>query len=284
MNRKTIAIASGKGGTGKTTVSVALALALAERGEEVTLLDADVEEPNDHIFLNVEPPHFEDVGIPTPELIEDLCDGCGDCRTACAFNAITVMGGKALIFNELCHGCGACSLACPPKALREVDRPVGTIDRMEVRGLTFLRGMLKIGEAMGTPIVHRLRKHEAQTGWTIIDAPPGTSCPVIASSRKADALILVTEPTPFGLNDLKLAVGMARALELTFGVIVNRSDLGDREVYAYCENENIPILLEIPFDRHIAEVYARGGTLLEARPDLGEKLVEVAKNLGEARP
>ena len=212
MNRTTIAIASGKGGTGKTTLSVALALALSRQGEKVRLIDADAEEPNDHLFLDVEPQDPEEITIPVPTVHEDLCKGHGRCREVCRFNAIAIMDSKPLIFPELCHGCGACSLACPEKAIEEKPKVVGWVESAPTSGFEFLQGRLKIGEPMVVPVIAELRAREAKEGWTIIDAPPGTSCPVIESSRGVDHLFLVTEPTPFGLNDLELAVGMARAL------------------------------------------------------------------------
>ena len=280
MSKHTIAIASGKGGTGKTTISVSMALALAQSGESVSFKDADVEEPNAHLFLDVDLKKKSDVSVLIPEIDEAKCDGCAECQKACAFNAITVMGSLPLVFTELCHGCGACTLVCPQKAITEVPKIIGRLDSAKVDEMSFSRGILNVGEAMSSPIIAKLREENGtDADWTIIDAPPGTSCPVINSSRNVDYLILVTEPTPFGLNDLELAVGMARALELPHGVIINRANLGDREVYDYCTREQIPILLEIPFDRKIAEGYAKGQTLIVSQPEWSEKLVELAFDL-----
>ncbi|RJO64419.1 MAG: (4Fe-4S)-binding protein [Myxococcales bacterium] len=275
----TLAVASGKGGTGKTTLAIALALSLARQGEPVTLLDADAEAPNIHLFLKPEFTCKETVSRPVPEVDESRCTGCGVCRDVCAFKAIAVIGDKPLLFPELCAGCGACARFCPEGAIREIDHEVGWVERGAVRGLDFFRGRLKVGEARVTPVIDALRRHTRKKGVTIIDAPPGTSCPVIAASRKADYLILVTEPTPFGVNDLQLAVEMARTLKLPHGVVVNRADMGGREVYDYCRAERIPVLLEIPFDRAFAAAYATGATLLDVRLEYQATLAGLAEEL-----
>lgn len=268
----TIAIASGKGGTGKTTLAVSMALSLARRGESVALLDADVEAPNAHLFLKAAPEAAIEVTRPVPQVDEALCTGCGRCREVCAFHAIVMIGGKPLVFPELCHGCGACKMDCPTHAIGEVPSLVGWLESAETDGLAFMQGRLKVGEAKAPPLIRALKKQAPERGWTILDAPPGTSCPVISAVRDADFVLLVTEPTPFGLNDLKLAVGLVRALALPFGVVVNRAGYGDRAVYEWCEEQAIPILLEIPFSKKIASAYAHGGTLLDADPSWDEAM------------
>lgn len=267
MRKTVITVASGKGGTGKTTIALALTQALARRKDPVTLLDADAEAPNVHLFLKPDFDYQEIVTRPVPEVDEAVCNGCGLCREVCASKAIIILAEKPLIFPELCSGCGACALLCPEKAIREIDHEVGWIEGGRVNEIDFFQGRLKVGEAKVTPVIGALREHQGEDGFTVIDAPPGTTCPVIEASKKADYLVLVTEPTPFGLCDLELAVEMSRALKLVHGVIVNRSDMGGRDVFDYCRSQQIPILMEIPFDRRFAESYARGGMLLDVHPE-----------------
>lgn len=259
-----IAIASGKGGTGKTTVSVNLAKVFEN---SVRLLDCDVEEPNAHLFLNSELLNEEIVNIRIPEVKEVRCNGCGDCSDFCEFNAIVVVNKMAMVIPELCHGCGGCALVCPRNALREVDKRIGTVETLKAGHITLVQGKLDIGVASAPPLVNAVKKY-IQTGChTILDAPPGTSCPAVATLRDTDFAVLVTEPTPFGLHDLKLAVAMTRQIKVPFGVIVNRYGIGDDRVHEYCQQENIPLLLEIPDDRRIAEAYSRGEILCDALPE-----------------
>ncbi|MEA2089322.1 MAG: ATP-binding protein [Thermoproteota archaeon] len=249
-----LSIASGKGGTGKTTVAVNMALSL----ENVQLLDCDVEEPNVHILLHPKIHATKPVYILIPKVDEELCDYCGKCADFCEYNAIFVGSQKVLVFPELCHGCGGCSIVCPKNAIAEEKREIGLVKRGDANGVDVVYGELKISEPMAVPIIDEVKKQVKNNKITLIDAPPGTSCPVIASVYKSDYCLLVTEPTPFGLYDLKMTVEVLRKIEVPFGVIVNRAGIGDRKVYEYCKKEKITILLEIPFDRKIAELYSRG--------------------------
>ena len=261
-----IAIASGKGGTGKTTVAVNLAWVMAERGVAVQYLDCDVEEPNGHLFLNPCIESSEPVGIPVPVVDESKCNGCRKCAEACQYRAIAVLK-KPLVFAELCHGCGGCTLACPTGAIREEPRPIGVVETGVSGRIQFAQGRLNVGEAMSPPLIRAVKKKAQSWGVVLMDAPPGTSCPVVATLRGADYVLLVTEPTPFGLNDLRLAVETVRELQLPFGVFVNREDGGDRRVHEYCDVERIAILGTLPDDRRAAEVYSRGQLLAQALPE-----------------
>jgi MinD superfamily P-loop ATPase len=258
-----ITIASGKGGTGKTTIATNLAAAL---NEPVQLLDCDVEEPNAHLFLNPEIERSFEVQLEVPEIDFDRCNFCGKCQEICQFNAIGVLPETVLTFPELCHSCGGCFLVCPEGAVKAQKRTVGVVE-IGTRGhIRFIHGRLRVGEAMAPPLIRRVKAEAHRDGLTIIDAPPGTSCPVVAAIYGSDAVLLVTEPTPFGLHDLELAVGAVRELQLPMALVINRADLGDRRVHDYAARENLPILLEIPFDRQAAGAYARGHLLVEALP------------------
>ncbi len=259
-----VAVASGKGGTGKTTVSVNMARTF---GSDILLLDCDVEEPNDHLFLNAVPVGEEIVGIPVPEIDASRCNGCGECGKFCQYHAIAAFGSVPLIFPEMCHGCGGCMRVCPQQAIREVDRRIGIVRTSQDGNITLIQGCLDVGEAMAPPLI-RAVKGRIGTGMpAILDAPPGTSCPVITTLQQADFIVLVTEPTPFGLHDLSLAVDMVRELGIPFGVVINRVGSGDERVHVYCNNQHIPILLEIPDDRRIAEAYSRGRLIVDALPE-----------------
>lgn len=260
-----IAIASGKGGTGKTTVAVNLAIVASG---PVRLLDCDVEEPNCHLFLSPQLLDTETVGIPIPVVNESLCTSCGECSDICEFNAIVSFKSVPLVFPELCHGCGGCSKVCPAGAIEEVDRPIGVVEKSLVEDMVFVQGRLKVGEAMSPPLITAVKEHATDEGITIIDSPPGTSCPVIEAMRDSDFVVLVTEPTPFGLADLVLAVGAVRELGIPFGVVINRAGIGDSRVSDYCDSESIQVMVEIPDDRRIAEAYSRGLTIVEAVPEM----------------
>ena len=260
-----VAIASGKGGTGKTLVATSLALSLKDM-EQVQVLDCDVEEPNGHVFLKPEITGSKAVCIPVPKVDEAKCTLCGDCAKVCAYNAIIVLGKHVLTFPQLCHGCGACSYLCPEKAITEEDRETGVVEWGQSDGVHFVHGRLHVSEAMAPPVIRKVKGNAASSGLVIIDAPPGTSCPVVETVKGSDFCLLVTEPTPFGLNDLALAVEMVRELRIPFGVLLNRAGVGDSGVQRYCEKENIPILLTIPLDREIARIYSRGIPLVEGLP------------------
>lgn len=274
----TVAVASGKGGTGKTTIAVSLALS---REEPALLLDCDVEEPNAHLFLSPTIEEARPVELLIPEVDAERCTKCGACGRACRFHAIVSFGTEPLVFPELCHACGGCVLACPVNAIREVPFRIGVVERGRAGTLRFAQGRLDVGHAMAVPVIRALRSSAREVGFTVIDAPPGTSCPVIASVRGADVVLLVTEPTPFGLNDLALAVGMVRSLGIPFGVVINRSDIGDTAVRGYCAGEGIPVLLELPEDRRIAEAYSRGVPAIRAVPDLLPRFRELADQLAK---
>lgn len=259
-----ISIASGKGGTGKTTVAANLAVALKDL--DVQLLDCDVEEPNAHLFLKPDMCSGSEVFAEVPEIDENRCSHCGKCQELCMFNAIAVLPQAVLTFKELCHSCGGCFMVCPENAVMAGRRLLGKVEEGTRGNLHFTHGVLRVGEAMAPPLIRKVRATGNGHQVVIVDAPPGTSCPVIAAIRGSDYVLLVTEPTPFGLNDLELAVGAARCLRLPVGIVINRSDLGDRRIHDFARKENLPVLLEIPFDRHVAEVYARGDLLVEVVP------------------
>jgi MinD superfamily P-loop ATPase len=262
-----ISVASGKGGTGKTTVAVNLALAL-QPGHPVQFLDCDVEEPNAHFFLKPRIEESREVLTPLPEIDDSLCTYCGRCAEVCAYNALAVVKSAVLVFSELCHGCGACTLFCQEMAIRETGKRIGVIESGRAGDIRFVHGRLDIGQAMSPPLIRALKKDMDPAMNVIIDAPPGTSCPVIESLKRSEFCLLVTEPTPFGLHDLELAAGAAKEMKIPFGVVINRASLGsgDGEVRDFCAREGIPVLMTIPFDRKIAEAYSRGQTVIETFP------------------
>jgi MinD superfamily P-loop ATPase len=267
-----ISIASGKGGTGKTTVSTNLAFAL---GKGVELLDCDVEEPNAHLFLKPEITRSEKVETPIPLVDISKCTFCKKCQEICRFNALAVVGDQVMVFPVLCHSCGGCMLVCPEGAISEIGRELGTINFGHRDQIGFINGVMRVGEAMSPPLIKQVRAASDPERFTIIDAPPGTSCPVIAAMLDTDFVLLVTEPTPFGLHDLKLAAEAVKVLGIPAGLVINRADLGNEAVFRYAEVENIPILMTIPFDRRIAEVYSRGKLIVEEMPEWRERFVEL---------
>lgn len=278
-----IAVASGKGGTGKTTVATSLALALQSSGT-VEFLDCDVEEPNSHLFLKPVIDVREAVTIAVPVVDDDACTACGTCVEACEFNAIGGLKDGVLVFPELCHGCTACWVLCPESAITPGAREVGVAESGRSGAMGFHHGWLRIGEAMSPPLIRAVKQRARPADFTVLDAPPGTSCPVVETVRGADAVVLVTEPTPFGLNDLELAVDMAAALGRPAGLVINRAGIGDDQVHTFAQAHGIPILLEIPFDRRIAEAYSRGEPLVTAFPEfrspfeaLGQAVQDMSK-------
>jgi MinD superfamily P-loop ATPase len=261
-----ISIASGKGGTGKTMLSTSLALAYRSvKGRRLLFLDCDVEEPNARIFLKPELTGCREVTVPVPVVDMDKCTACGLCAEVCEYNAIMVnkKGRQVLTFHHLCRGCGACSLLCPERAISEQERIVGVVEWGRANGMDFVDGSTRIGEAMAPPLIRAVKEHLEKRKDAILDCPPGTACPVVASVRGSDYCLLVTEPTPFGLNDLTLAVEMVRALGIPAGVVINQADIGDKGVRDYCRSERLSVLAEIPYDRRIAESYSRGITAFE---------------------
>lgn len=260
-----VSVASGKGGTGKTLVATNLALSL-QNETKVQFLDCDVEEPNAHIFLKPVIERRETVSIPIPEIDEQKCTFCGKCAEVCAYNALAVLKNRVLVFPELCHGCGACSYLCPEDAISEVEREIGAVEMGRCQQMEFIHGKLAVGEAMAPPIIRRVKEHIDPGKTVIIDVSPGTSCPVVEAVKESDYCLLVTEPTPFGLSDLTLAVETIKKLDLPCGVVVNRAGIGDNRVEEYCLKEGIPVLLQIPLDTQIARLYSQGIPLVEGIP------------------
>lgn len=282
-----VAVASGKGGTGKTTVSASLASVWKR---PVLAVDMDVEEPNLHLFLKPEGTSMEAAGLCVPVLDKDRCTGCGACADLCQFKAISLLGKNLVLFPDLCHGCGGCQRVCPEGALGKGERILGVVESgLTAKGVPCLTGRLRIGEAMSPPLMGKLRQRmravaAAEERDVIIDAPPGVSCPAMTSVQDADVILLVTEPTPFGLHDLRLAWEAFRALGKPLGVVINRAGLGDGKVQAFCVEKHLPLLAEVPFRRDIAEHYARGGVLADLEPGMKSLFEELAVNLERLLP
>lgn len=273
-----IAFASGKGGTGKTTVSTNLAWVLGQ-SRPVQYVDCDVEEPNGHLFFQPRMEQTSPVTIPVPEVDEEVCIHCGGCSRICQFNAISVAPSITLTFPELCHGCGACLLACPTDAIREVPRPVGVVEQGQAQNVSFLHGRMNVGEAMSPPVIRAVKAHIDPQQLTILDAPPGTSCPATTAIQNVNMVVLVGEPTRFGLHDLTLAVELVRSMNLPFGVVINRSDWGDDRLERYCEQQSIPVFGRFPHDRRVAEACARGQLAAAVLPDMYQLYQELGQRM-----
>jgi MinD superfamily P-loop ATPase len=271
-----ISIASGKGGTGKTLVATSLALSL---GKQVQILDCDVEEPNVHILLWPTIVESKPVCIPVPKIDKAKCTYCGECAKVCAYHALAVVKKLVLVFPELCHGCGACSYLCPAKAISEEGREIGVVETGYAGEIDFVQGRLNIGEAMAPPVIREVKQLVNRKKTAIIDASPGTSCPVVEAVRDSDFCLLVTEPTPFGLHDLSLAVDMVKALGISCGIVLNRAGGTYSKVEEYCLEQNIPLLMKIPLDMEIARLYSKGITLVKGMPEWRKKFFELFHNI-----
>ena len=276
-----IAIASGKGGTGKTTVAVNLACYLQNLGQQVTLLDCDVEEPNCHYFLTPEWDFQQAHNVPVPQIDHSACQGesCLKCVQECRFNALIWMVDHIMTFPELCHGCGLCSYICPEGAISESTRETGIMRGGKARGIQLYSGSLNVKEAMAPPLINRLKSLAPDTETVILDAPPGTSCPAVATIHDADFVVLVAEPTPFGLHDFKLSVEVLKQLGLPFGLVINRDGMGDGSLLAYAEGEDIPILARLPHSREAAFAYSTGSILIEEISEFRDLYRDMANSI-----
>ena len=262
-----VSIASGKGGTGKTSVAVNMALSVGN----IQLLDCDVEEPNAHLLLHPEINKKEPVYTSIPKVDRELCNTCGECTKFCQFNAIFVASEKILVFPELCHSCGGCAMVCPRKAITWEKHKIGTLNFGATDGVDLVYGELEISKPLAVPVIKAVKKQIKEAKNALLDSPPGTSCPFVETVSGSDFCLLVTEPTPFGLHDLKIAVEVLRKVAIPFGVVVNRAGIGDKKVYEYCIKEDIRILLEIPYERRIAELYSKGIPFSLEMPEWADK-------------
>lgn len=280
-----IAIASGKGGTGKTTVATSLALSLMG-SHQVKLLDCDVEAPNAHIFLQPVIEKSIPAVIQIPKINSAICTLCGRCVEVCQFHALAKVGKVIMVFPQLCHGCGSCTWNCPEGAIEEIPNPIGVIEKGKTaNGINFSHGKLTISEPMATPIIRQLKKYDhfikCEGTITILDAPPGASCSVVETLRAVDFAVLVTEPTPFGMHDLKQILGILEELKIQSGVIINREGIGDEELEWFLKEKQIPILMKIPFEREIAFGIAAGKALIDIYPRYQKKILEVFDQITE---
>ncbi|MGZ4846655.1 MAG: nucleotide-binding protein [Halobacteriota archaeon] len=273
-----ISVASGKGGTGKTTVATNLALTM-ERDCDVYFFDCDVEAPNAHLFLKPHFTHSEPVIAACPTVDSTQCTFCGACTDICAFKALAIVKDRVLVFPDLCHDCGGCKLFCPEHAIGRKEHRIGRLECGHSDGIAFWQGTLCPGEAFSSPIIRALKQRVPDRGLVIVDAPPGTSCPVVEAIEGSDICLLVTEPTPFGLHDLTLAVRLVRKLDLKTGVIINRADIGDSEVEKYCRKEGLPVVTRIPYDKRLAIAYAQGMPVVGSLPYFAEQFRELYQDI-----
>jgi len=274
-----ITIASGKGGTGKTMIAVNLAWMLGYLGKTVRYLDCDVEEPNGHLFFKPQINKTEIIGIPVPSIDESKCNVCGKCVSTCQYNALVRLGTKIMVFPDLCHGCGGCTLVCPQKAIVEVDRNIGVIETGRAEKVEFVHGRLDVGAAMSPPLIRKVLKYIDASSVNIVDAPPGTSCPVITSMSCADMVVLVADPTPFGINDLNIMLDVIDVVRIQRVVIINRADYSAEKVYELCNKRNVHVIAQIPDDRRIAETYSAGHILCTALPYYGHYFTDIWKQI-----
>jgi MinD superfamily P-loop ATPase len=273
-----IAIASGKGGTGKTTIAMSLAACYVKNGMDVALLDCDVEEPNVNLFLKAEIEKTETFNVLIPNVDESRCSGCGECERICAFNAIVLVKGKPLVFSDMCHSCGGCYHICPERAIEEIDKATGVIESGSRNGICFAGGRLNIGEAMSPPLIREVKRRHRGSEVQILDSPPGTSCPAVEAMKDSDFVVLVTEPTPFGMHDLMLAAGAVRALGIPFGVVVNRADIGDGSFMEQYRERGYNVIASIPHSREIAEAYSRGDCVSYILEHFREEIEKIASH------
>ncbi|ABA88007.1 NTPase, 4Fe-4S-binding protein [Syntrophotalea carbinolica DSM 2380] len=274
-----IAIASGKGGTGKTTVATNLAQLAASQGYQVAYIDCDVEAPNGHLFLRPDITSDDTVHVTVPDIDPTRCNHCGVCAHFCQFNALLCLPGEVLLFPELCHSCGGCQLICPQQCISEREREIGQCQIGKAGQVDFVSGRLNIGEAKSPPLIHQVKKQAPETDLMLIDAPPGTSCPVVESLRDCDFVVLVTEPTPFGLHDLTLAAEMVQLLGIPCGVVINRSAENDEATLAYCNSRRIPVLACLPDNRKAAEAYSRGELIAQSLPSFNQPFTTLLERL-----
>ena len=272
-----VAVASGKGGTGKTSVAVNMALSVGN----VQLLDCDVEEPNAYIFLKPKIDKIQEVTVSVPVINEQVCNRCGKCAAFCQYNALFVAATEVMVFPDLCHSCGGCTIVCPAEAISEEPHRIGTLKRGSTGDIEVVYGELDVQKPMAVPIITEVKRHINKDKDVILDSPPGTSCPVIQTVKDSDFCVLVTEPTPFGLHDLTIIVQVLETMNIPFGVVVNRAGEGDRNVYEFCREKNIPVLLEIPYDKRIAELYSQGTPFSREMPEWKEKFQNLFKTVKE---